>query len=119
MIPMSEADVQDVRALVATQTAEHDRKQQLMNQMKTLAERPMTDEEVPILMHVARQEKDRLERDRRLGIEPGTSGGGHILGGDASISARPQPGLSAPDRIREFGTSICDNGDFINADNGL
>jgi hypothetical protein len=118
MIPMSDADVQDVRDLVATQIAEHDRKQQLMNQMKTLAERPMTDEEVPILMHVARQEKDRLERDRRLGIEPGTSGG-HILGGDTSISARPQPGLSAPDRIREFGTSICDNGDFINADNGL
>jgi len=105
MIPMSDADVQDVRDLVATQTAEHDRKQQLMNQMKTLAERPMTDEEVPILMHVARQEKDRLERDRRLGIEPGTSGG-HILGGDASISARPQPGLSAPDRIREFGQHV-------------
>jgi len=99
MIPMSDSDVQDVRDLVATQTADYARKQQLMNQMKIMAERPLTDEEVPILMHVARQEKDRLERERRLGMEPGTSTG-QTIGTDASISAHPQPGPSAADRAR-------------------
>lgn len=101
MIPMSDSDVQDVRDLVATQTAEYDRKQQIMNQMKIMAERPLTDEELPILMRVARQEKDRLERERRLGIEPGTSAGQT----DVSISAHPQPGPSITDRGRITGRS--------------
>lgn len=99
MIPMSDSDVQDVRDLVAIQTAEYERKQQLMNQMKIMAERPLTDEEVPILMHVARHEKDRLERERRLGMEPA----GQTT--DASISAHPQPGPSAIDRGRGTGMS--------------
>jgi len=91
MIPMSDSDVQDVRDVVATQTAEYERKQQLLHQMKILTERPMADEEVPILMHVARQEKDRLERERRLGIEP--VGQTHV-GIDSSVSAHSQPGPS-------------------------
>jgi hypothetical protein len=99
MIPMSAADVQDVRDLVAAQTAEYDRKQLLMNHMKIMAQQPLTDEEVPILMHAARQEKDRLERERRLGMEPGTSAGQT----DASISAHPQPGPGATDRGRITG----------------
>jgi hypothetical protein len=107
MIPMSDSDVQDVRDLVAIQTAEYERKQQLMNQMKIMAERPLTDEELPILMHVARLEKDRLERERRLGMEPGTSAS-QTLGTDVSISAHPQPEPSATDRGRITGRFILD-----------
>jgi len=113
MIPMSDSDVQDVRDLVAAQKAEYDRKQQLMNQMKIMAERPLTDEEVPILMHVARQEKDRLERERRLGMEPGTSAG-QTLGTDASISAHPQPGPSATHRGRMTAMNLHPSGHSIN-----
>jgi len=102
MIPMSDSDVQDVRDLVATQTVENERKQQIMNQMRIMAERPLTDEEIPILMQVARQEKDRLERERRLGIDPGTSAGQT----DVSISAHPQLGPIAADRGRMTAMNI-------------
>ncbi|KIM91922.1 hypothetical protein PILCRDRAFT_809914 [Piloderma croceum F 1598] len=98
MIPMSDSDVQDVRDLVATQTAEYERKQQIMNQMKIMAERPLADE-LPILMQIARQEKEREMREMRLGMEPETSAG-QTLGTDVSISAHPQPGPSAMDRGR-------------------
>lgn len=105
MIPMSDSDVQDVRDLVATQTADYERKQQLMNQMKIMAERPLTDDEIPMLLQVARQEKDRLEREIRLGMEAGTSSG-RTLGTDSSISAHPQPGPTAPDRGHATGRYI-------------
>jgi hypothetical protein len=106
MIPMSDSDVQDVRDLVTTQTAEYERKQHIMNQMKIMAERPLADE-LPILMQIARQEKERLEREMRLGMEPGTSAG-QTLGTDVSISAHPQPGPSAMDRGRLTCRSILD-----------
>jgi len=85
MIPMSDSDVQDVRDLVPQYTD-----MQLFNHMKAMAERPLTDDEVPLLLQAARQEKDRLERERRLGLEPGQT-----LGTDGSISAHPHPGPSA------------------------
>jgi len=90
MIPMSDADVQDVRDLVAAQSADRYTNSQLINHMKSMAKRPLTDDEVPILLQAAREEKDRLERERRLGLVPSQT-----LGTDASISAHPQPGPSA------------------------
>jgi hypothetical protein len=101
MIPMSDSDVQDVRDLVATQSADYERKQQILNQMRIMAERPLTDEEFPILLQAARQEKDRLEREIRLGIETGTISK-RTHGADGSISAHPQPGPSAVDRAGRF-----------------
>ncbi|KAF7977733.1 hypothetical protein HWV62_2804 [Athelia sp. TMB] len=59
MIPMSDADVQDVRDLVATQTAEAQRNHRLIAQLKTVAAESTPQKD---------QDKDRLERDRRLGI---------------------------------------------------
>ena len=108
MIPMSDSDVQDVRDLVATQTADYERKQQIMNQMKIMAERPLADE-LPILMQIARQEKEKLEREMRLGMEPGTSAGQKLgTDRDVSISAHPQPGPSVMDRGRTTCRSILD-----------
>jgi hypothetical protein len=89
MIPMSDSDVQDVRDLVATQAAEYATNLQVLARVG-LSRQPLTDEEVPILLQAARQEKDRIERERRLGLEPG-----QVLGTDASISAHPQPGPRA------------------------
>ncbi|KZP34364.1 hypothetical protein FIBSPDRAFT_846471 [Athelia psychrophila] len=58
---MSDADVQDVRDLVATQTAEARRNQQLFAHIKNVAAQaesaPQTD-----------KEKERQDRDRRLGL---------------------------------------------------
>ena len=59
MIPMSDADVQDVRDLVATQTAEAQRNHRLIAQLKTVAAESTPQKD---------QDKDRLERERRLGI---------------------------------------------------
>lgn len=69
MIPMSDSDVQDVRDLVAGQMADYEKTQQILNKMKAMAERPPGDEDVPAFL----QQKDRSEKDKRLGIQPGTS----------------------------------------------
>jgi hypothetical protein len=82
MIPMSDSDVQDVRDLVTSQNTD----MQLLNHTKIMAERPLTDDDVPLLLQAALQEKNRLERERRLGLEPGQT-----FGTDASISAHPHP----------------------------
>lgn len=83
MIPMSDSDVQDVRDLVADM--------QLLTHMKDIAERPVTEDELRLLLQAARQDRDRLERDRRLGLEPRQP----ATVTDASISAHPHPGPSA------------------------
>lgn len=77
MIPMSDSDVQDVRELVAEQVAVT---QNMLKDMMTRMENAnsSTDEELPALMQAAQKEKDRVERERRLGMQTGTN---------ASISA--------------------------------
>lgn len=99
MIPMSDSDVQDVRDLVAGQILEYEKVQQMMKQMKRMAERPLADEEVPMLMHVAQRHTERLERERRLGIQPS---GGKTLGTEASASANNASGryIYSPETLR-------------------
>lgn len=81
MIPMSDSDVQDVRELVAEQVAVA---QGVLKDMMTRMENAnsLTDEGLPALMQAAQKEKDRVERERRLGMQAGEA-----HGTNASISA--------------------------------
>jgi hypothetical protein len=70
LIPMNDSDVEDVRAMVAKQKAEAERKHRAMARMKEMAERPTEVADEPVL----RQLKDIVqERNVRLGIQKGGS----------------------------------------------
>ncbi|KAF8839470.1 hypothetical protein BDN67DRAFT_953361 [Paxillus ammoniavirescens] len=72
MIPMTDADVQDIRLLVAHQKAQYDQKQKTLLHMQKLAERPVLAEDDPaaraFLRQMAERAREREERDRRLGL---------------------------------------------------
>ncbi|KAF9219629.1 hypothetical protein BS17DRAFT_789091 [Gyrodon lividus] len=74
MIPMNDADVQDIRELVAHQKAQYDQKQKTLLHMQKIAERPLAEDD-PAAMAFLRQLSDRArereERNKRLGILPG------------------------------------------------
>ncbi|KIK27946.1 hypothetical protein PISMIDRAFT_146870 [Pisolithus microcarpus 441] len=83
MIPMSDSDVQEIRDLVAEQKALHEQKQKTLLQMKKIAERPFTTNDpqaVAFLRMMSEREKTRErekeERNKRLGISPGQSQAG-------------------------------------------
>lgn len=77
MIPMTDADIQDVRALVAQQKAAHDARQKVLLKMKKLTELPDPVADDPTTATLFRQLTDKVrehdERHRRLGIPPGKS----------------------------------------------
>jgi hypothetical protein len=63
---MNDSDVEDVRAMVAKQKAEGERKQRAMARMKEMAERPIQAGDERVL----RQLKDIVQdRNARLGIQ--------------------------------------------------
>jgi hypothetical protein len=70
LIPMNDSDVEDVRAMVAKQKVDAERKQRAMARMKEVAERPIEAGDERML----RQLKDIVqERNARLGIQKGES----------------------------------------------
>lgn len=77
MIPMTDADVQDVRALVAQHKAAHDVRQKLNSKLKSLAESldpigvPDQATTAALFRQLADKARERDERERRLGIPPG------------------------------------------------
>lgn len=90
MIPMSDSDVQEIRELVAEQKTLYEQKQKTLLQMKKVAERPFTIDDpqaVAFLRMMSEREKTRErekdERNKRLGIPPGQSQAG---GQDSSSS---------------------------------
>lgn len=77
MIPMTDADIQDVRALVTQQKAEHETRQKVLLKMKKLTELSDPVAEDPATATLFRQLTDKMrehdERHKRLGIPPGKS----------------------------------------------
>ena len=80
MIPMNDSDVQEIRELVAQQKAQFEQKQRTLLQMKKIAERPFTADDpqaAAFLKMMAERakarERDKEERNKRLGIPPGQS----------------------------------------------
>ncbi|KAG8213564.1 hypothetical protein J3R82DRAFT_10219 [Butyriboletus roseoflavus] len=77
MIPMTDEDIQDVRALVAQQKAGHETRQKVLLRMKKLAELSDPIAEASATATLFRQLTDRAreqdERHKRLGIPPGKS----------------------------------------------
>ncbi|KAL4080240.1 hypothetical protein V8B97DRAFT_2002703 [Scleroderma yunnanense] len=78
MIPMNDSDVQEIRELVAQQKAQFEQKQRTLLQMKKIAERPFTADDpqaVAFLRLMSERakarEREKEERNRRLGIPPG------------------------------------------------
>jgi hypothetical protein len=70
LIPMNDADVQDVRLLVARQKVDGDRKQRAYLRMKEMAERPIGEEDEQVLKSL----KGMIaERNARLGVQDGPS----------------------------------------------
>ncbi|THV02433.1 hypothetical protein K435DRAFT_963156 [Dendrothele bispora CBS 962.96] len=71
-IPMSDLDVQDIRDMVEAEKEIQKREAELADQMKALADNPnMTDADNQMLENIR---KIKEERERRLGIQPETSG---------------------------------------------
>jgi len=66
---MSDFDVQDVRELVAKQKADGERKQRAMGRNKGFFDRPFQDSDVHIFSYL----DDYASRDKRLGIQKGTT----------------------------------------------
>ncbi|KAF9231456.1 hypothetical protein BU15DRAFT_56107 [Melanogaster broomeanus] len=76
MIPMSDADVQDIRELVAHQKSQYDQKQKTLLHMKKIAERPFAEDDpaaMAFLKQMSDRAREREERNKRLGITPGQS----------------------------------------------
>lgn len=77
MIPMTDSDIQDVRALVAQQKSEYDARQKVLLRMKKLSELSNPILEAPAATTLFKQLTDKVrehdERHRRLGIPPGTN----------------------------------------------
>lgn len=82
-IPLSDSDVQEIRDLVADQKALHEQKQKTLLQMKKIAERPFTtnDPQAAAFLRMMSErektrEREKEERNKRLGILPGQSQAG-------------------------------------------
>ena len=77
MIPMTDADIQEIRALVAQQKAAHETRQKALLKMKKLSEALDPVAEGSTTATLFRQLTDKVrehdERHRRLGIPPGKS----------------------------------------------
>ncbi|KAF8557475.1 hypothetical protein OG21DRAFT_1505210 [Imleria badia] len=76
MIPMTDADVQDIRALVARHKAANDVHQKALSKLKTLPESPdpiVVPEATTaaLVRQLADRARERDERQRRMGIPPG------------------------------------------------
>ncbi|KAH7911998.1 hypothetical protein BJ138DRAFT_1149415 [Hygrophoropsis aurantiaca] len=78
MIPMSDADVQDIRTLVAQQKQAYETKQKALFNLKKVAERPHHEDDLQSLMVIKQLEahREREEKHKRLGIPPAQSGSG-------------------------------------------
>ncbi|KAG1715746.1 hypothetical protein ID866_1414 [Astraeus odoratus] len=90
MIPMSDSDVQEIRELVAQQKAQYEHKQKTLLQMKKIADRPFTADDpqgvafLKMMSDKAKaREREKEEKNRRLGIPPGES---HAGGAGSSSS---------------------------------
>ena len=76
MIPMTDSDIQDIRALVAQQKTTHDARQKMLK-MKRITQPEAVAQDAAATSALFPQLEDRLrehdERNRRLGIPPGKS----------------------------------------------
>jgi len=70
LIPMSDSDVQDIRDIVARQKAEAYALQQAILRMKKIAEKPLDEEDIQMLLQLKNTTTAR-EKEMRLGIQPG------------------------------------------------
>ena len=77
MIPMTDADIQDVRDLVSKQKTLHETRQKVLLKMKKLTELPDPVAQETATASMFRQLTEKVrehdERHRRLGILPGKS----------------------------------------------
>lgn len=76
MIPMTDADIQDIRALVAQQKAAHETRQKVLLKMKKLTEVPdpvAEDSTATLFRQLTDKVREHDERHKRLGIPPGKS----------------------------------------------
>jgi len=80
MIPMNDSDVQEIRELVAQQKAQFEQKQRTLFRMKKFAEHQFSDEDPQaaaflnmVSERTKARERDKEERNKRLGIPPGQS----------------------------------------------
>ena len=77
MVPVTEADIQDVRAFVAQLKAAHEARQKVLLEMKKPTELSDPVAEVATTATLFRQLTDKArehdERHKRLGIPPGQS----------------------------------------------
>ena len=77
MIPMTDADIQDVRALVAQQKSAHETRQKVLLKMKKLAalSDPVAQDaaSATLFQQLTDKVREQDERHRRLGIPPGKS----------------------------------------------
>jgi len=67
---MSDSDVQDVRDMVAKQTAEALAQQKAMLKLKKMTERPGEEEDIQTLMQLKDTFATRHEKETRLGLRP-------------------------------------------------
>ena len=77
MIPVTDADIEDIRTLVSQQKATHETRQKVLLKMKKLTEHPDPVAQDTVTTTMFRQLTDKVrehdERHRRLGIPPGRS----------------------------------------------